>query len=79
MRKGDNRPVADFDKSYRLIQHDLAVLDILQAIGQAEQDFTCLLVKFGDADILEVWGINGIPWLWRNAELVYTAPLMALA
>ena len=79
MQKGDIRAVADFDKSYRLILHDLAVLDILQAVGQAHQDFTCLLVKFGEAEILEVWGINGIPWLWRNAELVYTPPLMALA
>lgn len=79
---GDLRTVSTFDDSYILKQVDWDILDTLannvnsrvwKQTGESPNNFGCLLVKIGNAEISEIWGIHGVvPSLNKQAICLFT-------
>ena len=67
--------VKDFQDrdDYILVQTDHAVKAVLESIGMPEAwpEFDHLLVKVGEGEFEEVYGIDGIPYLWKEAVKLY--------
>jgi hypothetical protein len=68
---GSFNPEKEDDPEYVLIQSDTEAAFIMDFVGWHGDDFQYLLVLVGDGEYLEVWGINGTPYLGKKAELIY--------
>lgn len=76
---GDLRTLGNFEEEYTLAQTDYEVHSILESAGLADESqfydmkhsFPYLMVKTGNAEFMEIWGVNSVT-LDSSIELLWS-------